>query len=206
VPVLHGKQPILVHVNRASDILQVLSLTKDFAQLRIILLGASEGWLVARQIAAAHVPVIAAIEDLPSTFDALAATESNVGRMSAAGVTVALTTLGVLDLETYLRQQAASLVAINKLPGATGLDWGRAFATITSGPAVALGLDQEVGSLRPGRRADVVIWDGDPLEVVSAPLAVYIDGIPQPLDNHLTRLRDRYTQVPPGVLPKAYSH
>jgi imidazolonepropionase-like amidohydrolase len=206
VPVLHGKQLLLVHVERASDILQVLSLKRDYPNLRIILVGASEGWMVASQIAAAHVPVIAeAINDLPSTFDALASTESNVGRMTRAGVTVAISTIDHMYLETYLSQLAANLVAVTKVTGATGLDWGQALASITSKPAEVLGMDGEIGSLRPGRRADVVIWDGDPLEVTSAPTAVYIDGIKQPLDNHLTKLRDRYRDPLPAGLPKAYS-
>ena len=76
-----------------------------------------------------------------------------------------------------LTQFAGNLVALGKVPGATGLDWGQAFATITSRPAAALGMDGEIGSLRPGRRADVVIWDGDPLELSSAPVAVYVDGV-----------------------------
>lgn len=206
VPVLLGQQPLLVHVERASDILHVLSLRQTYPHLRIILLGASEGWRVARQIAAAHVPVIAAVGDLPSTFDSLAATESNVGRMTRAGVTVAVSTVDSLSLDTYLRQLAAGLVAITKVPGATGLVWGEAFAAITSKPAEVLGMEREIGSLRPGRRADVVIWDGDPLEATSAPVAVYIDGVPQPLDNHLTKLRERYREPRPGRLPKAYVH
>jgi imidazolonepropionase-like amidohydrolase len=204
VPVLHGKQPILVHVDRASDILEVLSLKKRYSDLRIVLFGAGEGWRVAREIAAAHVPVIATVVDLPDTYDLLAATESNVGRMTRAGVVVGL--YSGQYLETYLREQAARLVAIDKVPSATGLDWGQAFATITSKPAEALGLEHEIGSLRPGRRADVVIWDGDPLEAASAALAIYINGRPQPLDNHLTKLRDRYREPRPGALPKAYTH
>jgi imidazolonepropionase-like amidohydrolase len=204
VPVLNGKQPLLVQVDRASDILEVLSLKKRYPELHLVLLGANEGWQVAHEIAAAHVPVIATVVDLPDSYDMLAATESNVGRMTRAGVVVGLYSGSYL--ETYLREQAARLVAIDKVPGATGLDWGQAFATITSKNAEALGLDHEIGSLRPGRHADVVIWDGDPLEVSSAATAVYINGRPQPLDNHLTKLRDRYRDPQPKALPKAYTH
>ena len=96
------------------------------------------------------------------------------------------------------------LVGIARVPGQTGLDWGHAFAAITSGPAAALGLDGEIGSLRPGRRADVVVWDGDPLELASYPQAVFIDGVQQPLTNRQTRLRDRYLLPNEGALPKAY--
>jgi imidazolonepropionase-like amidohydrolase len=205
IPVVNGQQLLVVHVERASDILQVLALKREFPALRIVLLGASEGWMVAPQIAAAQVPVISeAIKDLPFAFEALAATESNVGRMTRAGVSVGISTMDALPLERYLTQLAANLVAITKVPGATGLPWGQAFATITSKPAQAIGMDSELGSLRQGRRADVVIWDGDPLEIASAPVAMFIDGVPQPLDNHLTKLRERYRDQEKESLPKAY--
>ena len=207
VLVIDGRMPLLVHVERASDILSVLALTHDYPQLKLVLVGASEGWMVARQIAAAHVPVIAAaLADLPEQFERVAATESNVGRMEQAGIPVAISTVDATDSPQQhdLTQFAGNLVAIAKVPGATGLDWGHAFATITSGPARALGMDGEIGSLRPGRRADVVVWDGDPLELASAPVAVYIDGRPQPMRTRQTELRDRYITPTEGSLPKAY--
>jgi len=205
--VLDGKQPLLVHVERASDIRSVLALKKAYPQLRLVLVGAEEGWLVARDIAAARVPVIAAaLVDLPEEFERLAATESNVGRMEQAGVTVALSTVDASapGSQRNLKQFAGNLVAITKIPGSTGLDWGHAFASITSGPAAVLGMDGEIGSLRPGRRADVVIWDGDPLELASAPVAVFVDGKAQPQGSRQTELRDRYMTPEDGALPKAY--
>ncbi|MEH3047514.1 amidohydrolase family protein [Sphingomonas adhaesiva] len=203
--VLDGAVPLLVHVQRASDIRNVLALKRDYPRLRLVLVGANEGWLVAREIAAARVPVIAdALADLPIAFESLAATESNVGRMRAAGVQVALTGGGTQSGDHVLRQFAGNLVAITRVPGATGLDWGQAFAAITSGPAAAIGMDGEIGSLRAGRRADVVLWDGDPLELSSAPEAVWIDGQPQPMDSRQRLLRDRYLVPVEGALPKAY--
>jgi len=205
--VLDGKTRLLVHVERASDIRSVLSLKKDYPKLDLVLVGAAEGWMVARDIAAANVPVIAgALADLPAEFEMLAATESNMGRMEAAGVKTALSTVGANTApgEHVVRQYAGNLVAIAKVPGSSGLDWGHALATITSGPAEAIGMGDEIGSLRPGRRADVVIWDGDPLELSSAPVAVYIDGAAQPMTSRQTKLRDRYMTPSEGALPKAY--
>lgn len=203
--VLDGEQPLVVHVERASDIRTVLGLTKDYPKLKLVLVGAAEGWMVAREIAAARVPVIAsALADLPASFEQLAATESNAGRMRAAGVTVALASIGASGGDHVLRQFAGNLVGITKVPGHTGLDWGQAFAAITSGPAEALGMGGEFGSLRPGRRADVVLWDGDPLELSSQPVAVWIDGQPQPMRSRQTDLRDRYLTPTEGALPKAY--
>ncbi|MDP1027305.1 amidohydrolase family protein [Sphingomonas sp. KR1UV-12] len=205
LPVLDGRMPLVVHVERASDIRQVLTLPKRFPRLKLILAGAAEGWMVAPEIAAARVPVMAsAIADLPASFEQLAATESNVGRLQRAGVTVGVLFDGSGG-EHGLAQFAGNLVAIGKIPGAAGLSWGQAFATITSGPARVMGVDGEIGSLTAGRRADVVLWDGDPLELSSLPVAVWIDGKPQPTRSRQNRLRDRYLTPDEGALPKAYS-
>ena len=209
VPVLQGRQYLLVHVERASDILQVLRLKREFPALKLVLVGASEGWTVADRIAASGVPVIAsAVNDLPASFEQLAATQSNVGRMGAAGVKVSIGTIDDSDTRNLFaeRQYAGNLVALRNVPGATGVSWGEALAMITSRPAEAIGLGREIGSLLPGRRGDVVIWSGDPLEGASAAETVFIDGIQQPLVTHQTKLRDRYRYLPRRDLPEAYRH
>ena len=207
VPVLQGRQLLLVHVERASDILQTLALKREFPRLRLVLVGAAEGWRVADRIAAAGVPVIAnALTDLPGSFEQLAATQSNIGRMRAAGVSVAIGMLNE-DEARQVRvstQFAGNLVGIGRVPGHTGLSWNEAFAAISSRPAEAIGLGDQIGSLRPGRRADVVIWDGDPLELSSGVDAVWIDGVQQNLENRQTRLRERYRDPREGQLPNAY--
>jgi hypothetical protein len=207
VPVLAGRQILLVHVERASDILQTLALKREFPNLRLVLVGASEGWRVADRIVAAGVPVIAnALQDLPSSFEQLASTQSNIGRMRAAGVNVAMGMINE-DEARMVRvspQNAGNLVALSRVPGASGLSWGEAFAMISSRPAEVMGMGGEIGSLRPGRRADVVIWTGDPLELSSGVEAVWIDGVAQSLQNRQTRLRDRYRNAQEGQLPHAY--
>ncbi len=207
VPVLEGQQLLLVHVERASDILQTLALQREFPRLRLVLVGASEGWRVADRIAAASIPVIAnALEDLPESFEQLASTQSNVGRMRAAGVQVAI---GMINddearMARVSTQYAGNLVAISRIPGHQGLSWGEAFAAISSGPAAAVGLGDQIGSLRPGLRADVVIWNGDPLELASGVEAVWIDGVEQSLENRQSKLRERYREAREGALPNAY--
>ena len=207
VPIVSGQQLLLVHVERAVDILNVLDLRREFPGLKIVLVGVTEGWTVADKIAASGVWVIAsALNDLPASFEMLAATQSNVGRMRAAGVKVAIGMIDDNDTR-YVRNQrqyAGNLVALSKVPGASGLSWGEAFAMISSRPAEAVGLGGEIGSLAAGRRGDVVIWSGDPLDLSSAPEAVWIDGVRQLLDNHQTRLRDRYRSLERRDLPEAY--
>ena len=205
--VLDGRDRLFIKVERASDILSVITLMREFGGIRPTLIGATEGWTVAREIAAANIPVIAsALNDLPDSFEQIAATQSNIGRMQAAGVQVSI---GLVDdNEThklgYARQYAGNLVALLRIPGATGVSWDNGFALISSGPAAAAGVDGEIGSLRTGRVGDVIIWDGDPLEPTSAPVAIYIDGVAQSLVSRQTRLRDRYLNPLEGDLPNAY--
>jgi len=209
VPVLNGTMKLFVHVESAPDILAVLALKKSYPTLSLVLVGATEGWRVAPQIAAAKVPVMAsALNDLPDSFEQIAATQSNVGRMKAAGVEVGIGMINDNEARQaqLSMQYAGNLVALNKVPGATGLSWGDAFAAISSVPASIVGLGGEIGSLKAGRRADIVFWDGDPLEATSNVEKVWIDGVGQPLSTRQTRLRDRYLQPGVGALPDAYKH
>lgn len=207
VRVIDGTTPLFVRVDRAVDIVNVIKLKGEFPALKLVLVGATEGWLVARDIAAARVPVLVSpLTDLPGSFEQLGATQSNAGRLKAAGVDVSV---GVFDDDDahkmgYTTQYAGNLVALTKLPGASGLSWDQAFAAISSAPARAVGMDGSIGSLKAGRVGDVVIWDNDPLELGSRPTMVWIDGKRQSLTTRQDRLRDRYATPQEGALPKAY--
>lgn len=207
VRVIDGTTPLFVRVDRAADIVNVLKLKGDFPALKLVLVGVTDGWLVAREIAAAKVPVILSpLSDLPDSFERLAATQSNAGRLKAAGVDVSV---GVFDDDDahkmgYATQYAGNLVGLARLPGASGLTWDQAFASISSAPARAVGMAGVIGSLRPGRAGDVVIWDNDPLELGSRPAAIWIDGKAQSLTTRQDRLRERYATPQEGALPKAY--
>ena len=110
--------------------------------------------------------------------------------MAAAGVKVSLGAF--FDQPRYAPQYAGNLVSLNKVPGASGLSWGQAFAAISSVPAEISGMGGKAGVLKAGALGDVVLWTGDPLEVGSVPTRVFIGGVEQDLTNHQTRLRDRY--------------
>jgi imidazolonepropionase-like amidohydrolase len=207
VPVVQGRQLLLVHAERASDLRQVMALKREFPRIRMAIVGADEGWTVAAELAASGIPVIAsALTSLPGSFESLASTHSNIGRMRAAGVKVSIGTINDDEQRMAFRARwyAGNLVGLSRVPGAAGLSWGEALAAITSAPAEAMGLGSEVGSLRPGRRGDLVIWSGDPLDNLSAAEAVFIDGVQQPLETRQTKLRDRYRTLERGVLPEAY--
>jgi imidazolonepropionase-like amidohydrolase len=205
--VLRGAQPLLIRVDRASDIRQVLKLPTMYPGLRLVLVSANEGWMVANEIARAGVPVITlGMQNRPDNFEYLGSTMSNVGRLVAAGVKVAL---GTPDLDASFQPRnlphyAGNMVAQARIPGGAGLSWEQAFASISSVPAEIFGL-AGAGTLRQGSNADVVVWSGDPLELSTQVEQVYIRGVPQNLDSRQSKLARRYL---PGrdrtQLPEAY--
>ena len=195
IPVVKGQLPLVAEVERASDIEATLRLARDF-HLKLILAGASEGWMVAREIAEARVPVlINPLSNLPGAFESLGATLENPARLHKAGVTVAFMT-GEAHNSRNIRQAAGNAVAY-------GLPWDEALAAMTSVPAHIWGISNRYGTLEPGKDADVVIWDGDPLEVSSFPTAVFIRGREMPMNSRQLELRDRYKDLQ-GPMPPVY--
>jgi imidazolonepropionase-like amidohydrolase len=195
IPVVKGELPLVITADRASDIEAALRLAKDF-HLKLILASVNEGWMVAREIAEAKVPVLVnPLSDLPGAFESLGATLENAARLHKAGVTMAFMT-GDAHNSRNIRQAAGNAVA-------NGLPWDVALAAMTSVPARIWGIAGRYGTLEPGKDADVVIWDGDPLEVTSFPTAVLIRGREMPMTNRQLELRDRYKDLQ-GPMPPVY--
>ncbi len=194
--VVRGNQPLLVHVNRASDIRATLREAKSLG-IRVILLQAAEAWQVADEIAAAGVPVILhPFDNLPARFETLTARLDNAAILHEAGVKIAFSYFDTHN-ERLLPQAAGNAVA-------NGLPYEAALAALTINPAQIWGIDASYGSLERGKDADVVIWDGDPLEVMSAPEAVFIRGKAMTLTSRQTALRDRYKDLSRQALPFQY--
>ena len=126
----------------------------------------------------------------------LAATLENAGRLSRAGVTVAIADPNEATHNTRFIQQLAGNAVAN------GMEWAQAFAAVTSVPARIYGRT-DLGVLGPNATADVVIWDGDPLELMSSPDAVFIAGVETPMESRQTKLRDRYLNLD-EPLPQVY--
>jgi imidazolonepropionase-like amidohydrolase len=169
-PVLKGTLPVIVHVDRAADIQALLPLAHEYG-LRVILLGGVEAWKVASDLAAAHVPVLTGgLTDLPNGFDQLGATLENAALLRKAGVSVALTTGGDNNFRVRgVRQHAGNAVA-------NGLDWNEALRAVTLTPAEIFGVADKIGSLQAGREANVVVWDGDPFELSTRAVQVFVRG------------------------------
>ncbi|MBJ7498381.1 MAG: amidohydrolase family protein [Sphingopyxis sp.] len=190
VPVVQGRMPLIVKVDRASDISEMIALARE-EKLRVIIDGAEEGWRVADEISAANVPVILdPLADLPRSFSELGATMENAARLHAAGVTIVIKTgSGVAHRARELRYGAGNAVA-------WGLPHEAAVAAITVNPARVFGVADRVGTLEAGRAADLVLWNGDPLEPLSQPQALFVEGVEKPLTARPLDLRDRY--MPPS--------
>jgi imidazolonepropionase-like amidohydrolase len=196
-PVLSGKERLMAHAERASTIRQVLAYAQA-NHLSLVLFGANEAWMVAKELAAAKVPVVIDNNiNLPVQFAYLNATLKNAARLDAAGVVVAFQ-----PQNDDPGQYARTLTQIAGNAVANGMNWDHALAAMTRNPAGVWGIADTYGTLDPGKDADVVIWDGDPLEVTSAPTAVFIKGQQMPMVTRQTLLRDRYRdpgkkKVPP---------
>jgi imidazolonepropionase-like amidohydrolase len=188
-PFARGQGLFLVHVERAADIRELMRFKRANPGLRFAIHGGAEAWEVAGDLARAEIPVILdPLSNLPDRFERLSARLDNAALLSAAGVRIAIAPQpGTVDAhQARLALQLAGNAVAN------GLSWDAAFAAVTRGPAEIFGVGRELGQLQRGYLADVVIWDGDPLEVMSAPSAVFVEGRAQPLVSRQTRLRDRY--------------
>jgi len=186
--VIAGSTPLLVKINRASDIEALVGLAQAYG-LKAIIAGGAEAWMVADQIAAAEIPVIlATVSNLPGNFDSINARRGAASILMNAGVRVALTDSGS---ETHnarnITQSAGNAVA-------DGITWDAALRAITLTPAEIYGVDDAVGSIEVGKAADIVIWPADPLEVTTYAEQVFINGVSIPMVSRQTLLRDRYLQ------------
>jgi imidazolonepropionase-like amidohydrolase len=186
------------HVDRASDILQVLAFSKEYG-LNPVIAGATEAWKVADRLAQADVPVlIDPLINLPYSFDQLGARLDNAALLDAAGVTVAFINVGdATHNARKLRYRAGVAVA-------HGLPWEAALRGLTLNPARMFGVDQYTGTIEAHQKANIVLWSGDPLEATTVADLVIINGAPDSMVSRQTLLRDRYF-APEGELPRAYT-
>jgi len=183
---LAGQGCIVVEVERASDIRQLLRWAAR-EKVRIAIAGGSEAWKLAPELAQAKVPVfVDALGNLPASFDQLGATLENAARLQRAGVAVSFAQSGDASHNARkVRQLAGNAVA-------HGLPWADGLAGLTRVPAQALGVDDQLGSIEPGKLADLVLWEGDPLDVAHYAEQVWLGGRAMPMRSRQTELRDRY--------------
>jgi len=195
---LAGQGRIVVQVDRAADIRQLLRWAAR-EKVKIAIAGGAEAWRLAPQLAQAGVPVfVDGLGNLPTSFDQLGATLQNAARLQAAGVPVSFAQRDDASHNARkMRQLAGNAVA-------NGLPWGDGLAGLTRVPAQALGVGDRLGTIEPGKLADLVLWEGDPLDVGHYAEQVWLGGRAMPMRSRQTELRDRY-QGPASSEPRAYS-
>ena len=201
--VLDGTVPLVILAQRESDIRQAIALSHEF-NIRVVLMGADEAWRCADALASAHIAVVLdPMDNLPISFDQIGARLDNAAILDKAGVKTAFYSSGntiYLSYNAGLGMREAAGLAV-----ANGMDYEHALAAITRDPAEIFGINNRYGTLAPGLDADLVLWDGDPLEPSSAPLKVFVEGVETSLVTRQTKLRDRYYPAPkPGELPAEY--
>lgn len=185
---LRGAGPIVFDVDRASDIRQVIALAQA-EKIRAVIRSGAEAWRVARELAAARIPVVLdGLANLPGTLDQIGARLDNAARLHAAGVAIAFSLAGT-DSQDMLKVRQAAGNAV-----AHGLDGAAALTAITRSPAEIFGVADRYGSIEEGRLADLVLWSGDALDVTSLPVVEFAGGARVSLATRQTALRDRYLE------------
>jgi imidazolonepropionase-like amidohydrolase len=168
--VIRRETPLLVTAHRAQDIMSALRLAREF-NIRIVLDGVAEGYLVAEEIKRAGVSVIVH----PTMYRATGETENlsmeTAGTLRRAGILVALQS----GFESYVPKTRVVLFEA-AIAAANGLQPQEALALITIDAARLLGIANRVGSLEAGKDADLVLFDGDPLEHTTRVRGVIING------------------------------
>lgn len=187
-PVVQGRMPLVVRAHRSSDIRAALRLARELG-LRLVIEGGTEAWMVARELAAARVGVILdPTDNLPSSFERVHVRDDAATLLAAAGVEVAVSSLGSVSNVRMLRQLAG-------IAAANGLSPAAALAAVTTVPARLFGLDR--GQIRAGAVADLVVWSGDPFELSTRVEHVIIAGKEQSTRTRQTLLFERYRKLPP---------
>jgi imidazolonepropionase-like amidohydrolase len=198
LPYVRGEKPVVLTADRKADLLGALKLA-DELKVKPILSGGSESWKVAGELARKNVPVILGpIMTVPrETGDRYDASYATAGKLHQAGVKFAIRSAGSNNTRN-LPYEAAMAVAYG-LPPEEGLK------AVTLGPAEILGVADKLGSLDPGKLANIAITNGDILQASTQVLGVFIDGKPFEPVNKQTRLYDKYrkrlTEVQSGQTP-----
>ena len=169
IPVLKREIPLKAHAHRSDDIMTAIRIAKEF-DLRITIEHCTEGHLIADELKAAGVPVaVGPTLTNASKLELLNKSWTTPGILSAAGIPVSIITDAPVIPQQYLPLCAGLAVK-------AGMDPFLALQAITINPARHIGVDDRVGSLEPGKDADIVLTNGDPLVSDTVVRYVIVDG------------------------------
>ncbi len=169
IPVLNREIPLKAHAHQANDILTAIRIAKEFG-VKLTLEHCTEGHLIVEELAKENLPcAVGPSLGHATKFELQNKTWATPGVLSAAGCQVSIITDAPVIPQQYLTLCAAMAVK-------AGMDSYEALKAITINPAKHLGIDSQVGSLETGKDADIVVYDGNPMEVASVLELVLIDG------------------------------
>ena len=185
--------PLLVHVSRASDMLELLKIKQQF-DINMVFAGAQDATVIAEQLATEQVPVIiSSMDNLPGNFSSMHAALDNAGKLEKAGVKVLLTIAGDGSHNLYqLRYDAGNAVS-------QGMSQEGALQAISKNVADVFNIN--AGEIAPGKRADLLMWSDDPFEYKASLQGIWINGEKVSTESRQDKLRDRYmseTDMPRG--------
>jgi imidazolonepropionase-like amidohydrolase len=186
IPYLQGKKPVLILAEEAGDATVASRLAKEF-NLRVILAGLTYAHNIFDEIAAAKLPVIVGeIYNTPKNNDRYDAQFRAPAELAKRGVKIAFA--------SYDSHQARNLPYAAGYAVAYGLPYAEALKAVTINPAEIWGVADQFGSLEAGKTANIVVANGDPLDVKTDVKHVFINGKEIPMTNRQTQLRDAYTK------------
>jgi len=194
LPVVQGREPLIVEADRVDDIDAMVRFARA-QKIRLVIAGGAEAWMIAPRIAAAHVAVLTgAMNNIPETFDRLNQRQENAALLRRAGVEVALIgNAGGGDEEAFnarnVKYEAGNAVAY-------GMSHDDALRAVTLAPATIFGIADRVGSLAPGKDANVVVWSGDPFEFSTSVEHVFVRGHEYHDRSRQDQLIERYRKLP----------
>ncbi|WP_417317196.1 amidohydrolase family protein [Emcibacter sp.] len=193
--ILEGKTPLAIMTNRESDIRQAIRFGERWEKVRIVIIGGAEAWRVAPELAKAGIPVVLNPYDiLPSSYDAIGSRGDNAAILHKAGVKIAFCTYSI-----FKSHNAGNVMRIGAgLAVRYGLDRKAALDAMTKNPAEIWGIEAGFGTLEEGKTADLVVWSGDPLEPLSVPQQIFLDGKPFIAKSRQIQLRDKYHPLSQG--------
>jgi len=184
LPYLHGKKPVVLAAEEPNDVLTALDLANEF-HLKVILSRVTHSASLLDKIAAAKLPVIVgSIYEQPKESERYDAVYRMPAELAKRGVKIAFASFG--------DHMARGLPYAAGYAEAFGLPADEALKALTINPAQMWGVDKDLGSLEAGKMANVVVANGDPLDVKTDVKHVFIQGQEIPLVNKQTELRDQY--------------
>jgi imidazolonepropionase-like amidohydrolase len=183
--VINGEIPVIITVNREKDIRNALEWIKERKDLNFIFAGVSEGWRVADELSEAGIPVItSSLYTITREYDNYQRPYQNAGLMTKAGVKVMISTQGTENVRNVGFQAGYA--------AAYGMGKEEALKAVTINPAEVFGVDDQLGSIEEGKKANLFIADGDPFEPMTHIEHVFIDGYKIPMVSRQSQLYEEF--------------